>query len=230
MDINEEDSTANSKYMFKRALYSNWTKGAYAQALDMIDKALNENVYLTQNQASKSLKDTIELYWYRHQLNLKLYEFKYALGDLTAITEKDPHNGPAYLAKARLLAKIGRYADAALQYNQFINLRTLYVPSFLERASVLDAEGSTALAVQDYKTALKYDPSNQTALLSLAEYYFSKTFYNESIKFYSRILEVTDNYKSFIQRARAHAFCEKFEDSLNDLNMAIKLFPVIFAL
>ena len=89
------------------------------------------------------------------------------------------------------------YAEAFNKY-QFKILTNPHFKQTKDQESILEELGYkrqyNALAIQEYKETLKYDPSNWAARYYIATDYLNKKFYKEAIEQYKQVIKINPKY------------------------------------
>jgi tetratricopeptide (TPR) repeat protein len=166
------------------------------------------------------------VFWFRHQLHLRLGNLEDSLKDLDSITDGNRQHLGAYLAKANIYQNCGVTKLAIVNYSQVIKLRPGIAATYIHRANLFESENELVYANEDWKMVRNIDPDNEKAAMNLAIYSFDKQLWEESISALTKLIKLkTHVATSYMFRGRANAFLSRWDDALNDLTRAIQLNP-----
>lgn len=167
-----------------------------------------------------------DVFWFRHQLHLRLGNIQDALKDLDSVTDGNRQHFGAFLAKANIYQNCGVTKLAIVNYSQIIKLRPDIASSYIHRANLFEAENELVYANEDWKMVRNIDPDNEKAAVNLAIYSFEKQLWEESIAALTKLINLNAHKAtSYMFRGRANAFLSRWDDALDDLTKAIQINP-----
>ncbi|TPX58913.1 hypothetical protein SpCBS45565_g07874 [Spizellomyces sp. 'palustris'] len=188
--------------------------GKYELALDDFNTALEYDPFNS------------EACWYRHQLNLMFGHIQAALQDLDTITETNKQHFGAFQAKARIYQELGMIKLAIVSYSQVIKLKPNNADGYFQRACLFEAENEAVYASEDFKMVRSLDPDNERAIRNLAFYSFQRELWNDAIQALSKLIHIApDDSEAYQYRGRAYAYLGKWDESLQDMTLAIQTNP-----
>ncbi|KNC98500.1 uncharacterized protein SPPG_06197, partial [Spizellomyces punctatus DAOM BR117] len=188
--------------------------GKYELALDDFNTALEYDPFNS------------EACWYRHQLNLMFGHIQAALQDLDTITETNKQHFGAFQAKARIYQELGMIKLAIVSYSQVIKLKPNNADGYFQRACLFEAENEAVYASEDFKMVRSLDPDNERAIRNLALYSFQRELWNDAVQALSKLIHIApDDSEAYQYRGRAYAHLGKWDESLQDMTLAIQTNP-----
>eukprot|EP01028_Stygiella_incarcerata_P000152 TRINITY_DN10212_c0_g1_i1.p1 TRINITY_DN10212_c0_g1~~TRINITY_DN10212_c0_g1_i1.p1 ORF type:complete len:633 (+),score=197.42 TRINITY_DN10212_c0_g1_i1:216-1901(+) len=166
--------------------------------------------------------DDVDLYLLRAQAMQRMGDFSSALSEFHVVLERDPLLVEGYCGRAQCLAGLGRYEDAAKEYEKYLMMEEATVDILDELGSVQISADMYAQAVETFSRAIKMDPYNPRHVLQRAFAYEKLGETEKSKRDFSRINEMDPNHwKQYLEAARrSHE-----EDAVDYYYTVLKLRP-----
>ena len=83
------------------------------------------------------------------------------------LLRENPQDAGLYASLAGALGALGRYDESLKHLNKSIELEPLNIEAYHNRAVIYERQGRRDAAIQEYKTALRYNPDYQPSLKAL---------------------------------------------------------------
>ena len=84
----------------------------------------------------------------------------------------------------------GKYKEAIVAYNEYIDTKPKDIKSIYNRGRAYEQIGDLESARKDFTRVLDIDINNLNASLSMGQYWYGKKDYNKAIAFFDKVLEV----------------------------------------
>jgi len=124
---------------------------------------------------------------------------------LRLLRRAQPGSQAADMLEARLLESEGKNDAAAAILSNSIRQNPSNPENYYELAVVEAARGESARAVDNLKSALKYNPSYVAARLALAQFYYRSQFYEEALREAQRVARAQRTDSAALSKAAAIA-------------------------
>lgn len=125
----------------------------------------------------------------RCEIYILLSDYENALNDVNYIQQIKPKDFYAYYLGGFILNKLNRIDEAVNQYHRSISINSKQLNSYLQLGSIYQNRNDS-ICVTYYNNVLSLDSNNINALYNIAKYYQDNLMFDNSIKFYNKILRV----------------------------------------
>lgn len=195
----------------------------------LADRGEHEDAIPLYNEALKGTPERAVVYYERGRSYEELGVDKpelldRAVEDYTTCLEKDPEFLQALNNKGVVLAKMGKFLEAAEEFGQLISLQPDDVLALRNRGLCHHDRGDFDSALADYNKALSYEATDTDTLFQRGNVYLEQTKYTEAIADYDKAIELAPTYaKAWMNRGVARYGLNQREAALKDLEQAQKL-------
>lgn len=153
-----------------------------------------------------------------------------AMESLQKEVRNHPRNGWAHYYIGLIYSNHHKYGDALASMNKAVELLKkdkLWAPyAYRVRASVYLGLGNEAMALEDWKSALRVDPNDERTLFDRAEYYYQQQSYGKADADYEWIIKNNPtNEAAYMGKARNAIDEKKYKKAKELLDYAAKLDP-----
>jgi tetratricopeptide (TPR) repeat protein len=211
-----EFNPKNSVYYMQKGLcLDNINK--HEEAVELVTRALlmklTPGTYIVRAQAYESLE-----------------RYEAAYNDTQYAIALDPSYIIAYVDRARYLYRLKRYTEALQEYDRLLADRILIIGELLEvynrKAYTLVELTRYDEALHNVERALDLNPSARNVILSKGEILCLLQRYEESIEWYTKAIEATNDSYAYYRRSLSYFAMDKnLEQALEDAKQACLLDP-----
>jgi tetratricopeptide (TPR) repeat protein len=139
---------------------------------------------------------------------------------------KNQPSSRAYSARATLLRKDKKYAEAINYYTKAIQLNAIDHESYNNRANIYMDMNKFDSALPDYRHALAIKPNYYVAFDNLGALYARKNMFDSALYYFSRVLEQKPDYKvTYSNRALTYMNLKRYDDAIKDWQTALVYEP-----
>lgn len=110
---------------------------------------------------------------------------------------------------------IGSTQKAIDSYTNAIKINQIDATPYFERGLLLEFEGNTAQAIEDFKLVARLDPLNMRAIMSLANHAFANKKWDDAQLWYTKYADVhPENVSVHLKRGRARTYLGHWDEAL----------------
>lgn len=119
----------------------------------------------------------------------------------------------------------GNYKKAVESYTEYISLNPEHLKSIYNRGRAYEELGEYEKAMEDFKNVLKRDPNNVSALLSVAnDFYTRKKDYENAIFYADKAISIDQkNAYAYTMMGRSYQKLGKLSEAMESYNNAISV-------
>jgi membrane associated rhomboid family serine protease/Flp pilus assembly protein TadD len=238
-------SLATMLVMFVLMSFTSRLRGITNEALDLYERGEYENAI----QLLNTIISDERLFGYARLLRADCYDqlgrdlpahedYREAIGHYERVIRVDPDHktarcllSDAYYSDGLILKTLGRYADAAVLFGDYIRLNPGLEQGYQHRADCRLKLGLFIFAISDYKKILAIHPGDSETLASLARSYYQHGLQameqgrvkRAILDFNSYIEQFPDDSGGYTARAQCYHSLNQKEDAIQDLQKAMDL-------
>lgn len=166
-----------------------------------------------------------EVAW--HQLGKQYFEKEMYKEALTAfdfaIISEDTFIG-AYLEKAKVLEKLGKYVEAIENYETTLEIEDPSAFAFLRIGKCHEKLGNIDMAKFYYYQTVHEDPSLDKGWLAITDFYLRQKNYSKALDYITKAINVDEENPMFWKKsAKVHAAMHNFEEADNAYKNSVDL-------
>ena len=135
---------------------------------------------------------------------------------------KNQPSSRAYSARATLLRKDKKYAEAIDYYTKAIQLNAIDHESYNNRANIYMDMNKFDSAMPDYRRALALKPNYYVAFDNIGALYARNNMYDSALYYFTRVLEQKPDYKvTYSNRALTYMGLKRYDEAIKDWQTAL---------
>ena len=117
--------------------------------------------------------------------------------------------------------------EAALRiYNDILRSDSNFLPAIINRAVIYNQLGEIKMAQDDYNKALKMAPKKVELLNNVGVFYLDQGRAQVAKYYFDQAIDLRSEYTiAYVNRAKANLALKKYDDALQDINIALGLEP-----
>ena len=188
-------------------------------------------IYLWQedfNKAEKFLVEAAELYDYTPNIRFNLSqvyigkkEYKKALEYITKAINGSEENTEYINIRRKLYLQLNQPDLAKVDYERILYIDPYFFPDYAEKANTAKESGNFQSAIEYYKRALKFDPTNKELLINRGWIYNELQEYDSAYSDYDILVKLYPDYYNYFNRAYALDGLGRIEESIKDYTVSI---------
>lgn len=143
-----------------------------------------------------------------------------------SVIERFPNHADAYLNRAKIYSKMGKYEEALRDLDRTSQLDHKKKEAFFQRGYVHAVLGKHSEAIMDFDRAIELDPKYAEAYNNRGLSSLDMGDYPSALKNFSRVTELDPTYAvAYNNSADAYVRLKDYHKALENLNKAIELEP-----
>lgn len=155
------------------------------------------------------------------QLNLGNYD--QAMKFYNEAIKYDSRFIPAYLGKARALAKKKEYELAYEEITKAIGIDPNNPDIYITRGDISDGKGNIGIALDDYDKAVSVAPENVTAYIKRGKANIKMTFRDKALEDFNMALKLApENGKAYVARGEYYKSGKEYGQAIKDYENALR--------